>query len=310
MKRTIKILTALLLVAIFAIPEVDAQTRASIKSGSARKKEESNSSLSVRAQNLYEKEALSPADIPWNRIIYRSLDLKKEKNLPLYYPEESTEEQENLFRLIMKLLAEGQIVVYEYLDGREIFNEKYQANVKETLDRFHIIYEESTSQTGRKVKYTIDPSDVPANEVLSYYIKEKWVFDQRNSGVKCEIEAICPILHRTDDFGGEAIKYPMFWVKYSDIRPYMAQQYILTSSENNVRNYTFDDFFKLRMFEGEIYKTMNLRNMSLMQLSPEQAAQDSARQEIEKQLKSFEKNLWVKNPEEIEQEKAAKEVEE
>ncbi len=307
MKRTIKILTALLLVAIFAIPEVDAQTRASIKSGSARKKEESNSSLSVRAQNLYEKEALSPADIPWNRIIYRSLDLKKEKNLPLYYPEESTEEQENLFRLIMKLLAEGQIVVYEYLDGREIFNEKYQANVKETLDRFHIIYEESTSQTGRKVKYTIDPSDVPANEVLSYYIKEKWVFDQRNSGVKCEIEAICPILHRTDDFGGEAIKYPMFWVKYSDIRPYMAQQYILTSSENNVRNYTFDDFFKLRMFEGEIYKTMNLRNMSLMQLYPEQAAQDSARQEIEKQLQSFEKNLWVKNPEEIEQEKATKE---
>lgn len=307
MKRTIKILTALLLVAIFAIPEVDAQTRASIKSGSARKKEESNSSLSVRAQNLYEKEALSPADIPWNRIIYRSLDLKKEKNLPLYYPEESTEEQENLFRLIMKLLADGQIVVYEYLDGREIFNEKYQANVKETLDRFHIIYEESTSQTGRKVKYTIDPSDVPANEVLSYYIKEKWVFDQRNSGVKCEIEAICPILHRTDDFGGEAIKYPMFWVKYSDIRPYMAQQYILTSSENNVRNYTFDDFFKLRMFDGEIYKTMNLRNMSLMQLHPEQAAQDSARQEIEKQLKSFEKNLWVKNPEEIEQEKATKE---
>ena len=307
MKRTIKILTALLLVAIFAIPEVDAQTRASIKSGSARKKEESNSSLSVRAQNLYEKEALSPADIPWNRIIYRSLDLKKEKNLPLYYPEESTEEQENLFRLIMKLLAEGQIVVYEYLDGREIFNEKYQANVKETLDRFHIIYEESTSQTGRKVKYTIDPSDVPANEVLSYYIKEKWVFDQRNSGVKCEIEAICPILHRTDDFGGEAIKYPMFWVKYSDIRPYMAQQYILTSSENNVRNYTFDDFFKLRMFEGEIYKTMNLRNMSLMQFYPEQTAQDSARQEIEKQLQSFEKNLWVKNPEEIEQEKATKE---
>ena len=105
MKRTIKILTALLLIAIFAIPETEAQTRASIKSGSAKKREEANSSLSVRAQNLYEKEEMSAADIPWNRIIYRSLDLKKEKNLPLYYPEESTEEQDNLFRLIMKLLA-------------------------------------------------------------------------------------------------------------------------------------------------------------------------------------------------------------
>lgn len=300
MKRTIKILTVLLLAVIVALPEIEAQTRASIKSGSARKREEANNnSLSVRAQNLYEKEELSPADIPWNRIIYRSLDLKQEKNLPLYFPEENTEDQENLFRLIMKLLANGQIDAYEYLDGREIFTEQYRVDVKETLDRFHIIYEESTSQTGRKTKLTIDPSDVPSNEVLSYYIKEKWVFDQRNSGVKCEIEAICPILHRVDDFGGEAIKYPMFWVKYSDVRPYMAQQYILTSSENNVRNYTYDDFFKLRMFDGEIYKTMNLRNMSLMQLYPEPTAQDSARAEIEKQLKKFEDGLWVKSPEEM-----------
>ena len=308
MKRTIKILTALLLIAVFAIPESEAQTRASIKSGSAKKREEANNSLSVRAQNLYEKEALSPANTPWNRIIYRSLDLKKEKNLPLYFPEESTEEQENLFRLVMKLLADGKITVYEYLDGREIFTEAYQANVKETLDRFHILYEENGSQSGKKVKLTIDPSDVPANEVLSYYIKEKWVFDQQNSGVKSEIEAICPILHRTDDFGGEAIKYPMFWVKYSDIRPYLAQQYIMTSNENNIRNYTFDDYFKLRLFDGEIYKTMNLRNMSLKQLYPEQAAQDSARNEIEKQLQNFEKNLWVKTPEEIAKEKATKET--
>lgn len=310
MKRTIKILTVLLLSAIFAAPQIEAQTRASIKSGSAKKREEANNSISVRAKALYEKEELSSSDIPWMRIIYSSLDLKKEKNLPLYYPEESTEEQENLFRLIMKLLAENKIGAYEYLDGREIFNDEYQVNVKETLDRFHILYEEKENSGSKKAKLSIDPSDVPANEVLSYYIKEKWVFDKRNSGLKSEIVAICPILHRVGDFGGEAVKYPMFWVKYSDVRPYMAQQYIITSSENNVRNYTFDDFFKLRMFDAEIYKTMNLRNMSLMQLYPEQAAQDSARKEIEKQLQNFENGLWVKDIEEINKEKEAKAIEE
>ncbi len=310
MKRTIKILTVLLLSAIFAAPQIEAQTRASIKSGSAKKREEANNSISVRAKALYEKEELSSSDIPWMRIIYSSLDLKKEKNLPLYYPEESTEEQENLFRLIMKLLAENKIGAYEYLDGREIFNDEYQVNVKETLDRFHILYEEKENSGSKKAKLSIDPSDVPANEVLSYYIKEKWVFDKRNSGLKSEIVAICPILHRVGDFGGEAVKYPMFWVKYSDVRPYMAQQYIITSSENNVRNYTFDDFFKLRMFDAEIYKTMNLRNMSLMQLYPEQAAQDSARREIEKQLQNFENGLWVKDIEEINKEKEAKAIEE
>lgn len=57
----------------------------------------SSSSISVRTKSLYEKEAISPADIPWMRVIYRSLDLKEEKNMPLYYPEEPTEKSGKSF---------------------------------------------------------------------------------------------------------------------------------------------------------------------------------------------------------------------
>lgn len=298
MRSRIKFIAALLAV-LFIATGVYAQSSSTVRTGTAKKKEEAQNSLSIRAQSLYDKEETSPADMPWMRVIYRSVDLKKDKNLPLYFPEESTEDQENLFRLTMRLLAENKIAAYEYLDGREIFTDQYKMKVKDMLDRFHILYQEKDGAGNKGSKFTIDPSDVPANEVLSYYMREKWMFDQRNSEVTCEIEAICPILHREGDFGGEAVKYPMFWIKYSDLRPYMAQQYILTSSENNVKNYTLDDYFKMRMFDGEIYKTMNLRNMSLMQLYPEQAAQDSARTAIENQLKSFEKSLWVKNPEEL-----------
>lgn len=60
--------------------------------------------------------------------------------MPLYYPEESTENQENLFRIVMKLLANNQIPAYEYLDGREIFTDEYRIKVKEMFDRFHILY--------------------------------------------------------------------------------------------------------------------------------------------------------------------------
>ena len=261
----------------------------------------SSSSISVRAKSLYDKEATSPADIPWMRVIYRSLDLKQEKNMPLYYPEEPTENQENLFRLIMRLLAENKISAYEYLDGREIFTDQYKMKLKDLLDKFHILYEEKEGRTSKSTRYIIDDSDVPSNEVLSYYIREKWIFDQRNSGLTPVIEAICPILHRVGDFGGEPMTYPMFWIKYDDLRPYMAQQYIMTNNENHVQNYTYDDFFKMRMFDGEIYKTTNLRNMSLMQLYDTEAKQDSARTGIENQLQNFEKNLWVKSPAPVEQ---------
>ena len=64
-----------------------------------------NNQLSVRAQSLYDTQDASDADIPWMRVIYRQIDLNKEKNMPLYYPEESTENQENLFRIVMKLFG-------------------------------------------------------------------------------------------------------------------------------------------------------------------------------------------------------------
>ena len=153
-------------------------------------------------------------------MLFRSqIDLNKEKNMPLYYPEESTENQENLFRIVMKLLANNQIPAYEYLDGREIFTDEYRIKVKEMFDRFHILYAPAKGYSEKNPRFTVEESDIPSNEVLSYYILEKWIFDRRTSQVKPSIEAICPVLHRTGDFGGEAVKYPMFWVKYNDIRP-------------------------------------------------------------------------------------------
>ncbi|MFR7851783.1 MAG: gliding motility protein GldN [Barnesiella intestinihominis] len=143
---------------------------------------------------------------------------------------------------------------YEYLDGREIFTDEYRIKVKEMFDRFHILYAPAKGYSEKNPRFTVEESDIPSNEVLSYYILEKWIFDRRTSQVKPSIEAICPVLHRTGDFGGEAVKYPMFWVKYNDIRP---TSHANTSwrARNNVQQYNYDDYFQMRMYEGEIYKT-------------------------------------------------------
>lgn len=131
--------------------------------------------------------------------------------MPLYYPEEIIDGQENLFRVLLGLVASNKIKVYEYLDGREIFTEEYEVKVEDMLERFHILYEVKAGRTAKRNTYIIEESDVPCNEVLSYYVKEKWIFDQRSSTCYPVIEAICPVLHRVGDFGGEAVRYPMFW---------------------------------------------------------------------------------------------------
>lgn len=242
---------------------------------------------------------VSDADRNWMRVIYRDIEVSNPKNASLYFPEDVVEGQENLFRIIMRLVANNQIPVYEYLDGREIFTDQYRVKVRDLLDRFHVPYSEAKGSTERNPRFNIDEADVPTTEVLSYFVIERWEFDTRNNRIKTVVDAICPVLHRSGDFGGEAIKYPMFWVKYSDLRPWLAQQTIFTSDDNNLPQCTYDDFFTLNKYEGDIYKTRNLRNRSMMQMYPDADDLKRAQDSIQTQLTKFEEKLWVPDREEV-----------
>ncbi len=271
-----------------------------------KKKDEKGVVVSDRQQSFYEVREPHDADLQWMKVVYRSLDLEKGKNAALYYPEEPNEDGQSMFYIIMRLLANGQIDAYEYLDGREMFTDQYKINVQEMLDRFHVLYSEAKGSTEKHRVYTIEDADIPGNEILSYYIIEKWEFDTRANAMKARVEALCPVMHRQDDYGGEPIRYPMFWVKLNDIRPYLANQFVFTDDDNNLPRYNLDDFFKLNMYEGEIYKVKNLQNKSLMQLYPDEAALKHAQDSIEKRLRSFDKNLWVPSREELQAQAEAK----
>lgn len=303
--KTFKSLLLIALVAIFtfdglAQDESKAGTITRRRAGETRREKQSTGpNITQRMESFYEYTPVSDADLTWMRVIYRSLDLSKEKNMALYYPEESTENQENLFRIIMRLLANDQLAAYEYLDGREVFTDQYKIKVKDMLDRFHILYTEAKGSSEKHPRFTIEESDVPANEVLSYYVLERWEFDRINNRMKQRVEAICPVLHRSGDFGGEAVRYPMFWVKFDALRPALSQQYIFTDDDNNLPKYSLDDYFNLAMYDGEIYKTRNLQNKSMMQLYPDPDDMKRAQDSIDNRLHTFDKHLWVPTREEL-----------
>ncbi|MGM9864727.1 MAG: gliding motility protein GldN [Muribaculaceae bacterium] len=274
------------------------------KSASERNRKEAQATgpkVTDRMQAHYEADgkSITDADRQWMRVIYRHLDLDNDKNAALYFPEEVVDGQENLFRIIMRLLANNQLPAYEYLDGREVFTDQYRLKVGDLLDRFHILHSPAKGSTERNPRYTIEEADVPTNEVLSYYVIERWEFDTRTNRMKTIVEAICPVLHRSGDFGGEAVKYPMFWVKYDDLRPWLANQTIFTSDDNNLPTCTYDDYFRMTMYEGDIYKTRNLRNKSMMQLYPDPDDLARAQDSIQNRLTNFDKKLWVPDREDV-----------
>ncbi len=263
-----------------------------------KKKTEKTVGVTDRMQSFYEKKDTHDADLSYMREIYRELDLKKAENAPLYYPEDAIEGRENLLRVILGAVIDGRIPAYEYLDGREVFTDQYKVKVGEMLDRFGIYYTEAKGSTAKNPKYHIEEADMPTGQVLNYYIIEKWEFDRRSNRMKTRVEAICPVMTRNGDFGGEA-KYPMFWVKFDTLRPFLAHQYVFVSDDNNIPQYSLDDYFSLGMYDGEIYKTRNLRNLSMAQMYPDEDMRKHAQDSIDNRLKNYGKDLWVPSREEF-----------
>lgn len=301
-------------IALAALGVADAAAQsnstATMRRGS-RKTEQAASAggqVTSRMQQRMTMPKASDADLSWMRVIYRELDLTKPANAPLYFPEPPLNGEENLFRTIMRLVADGKLKVYEYLDGREIFTDRYAQSAKDILERFHIEAEKAKGSTDKNPRYVIAEADVPADEVLSYYIIERYEFDNRNNRLRTIIEAVCPVLHRSDEWGMAAVKYPMFWVKYDDLRPYMSTQNVFISDDNNLPSCTYDDFFLLGHYKGDIIKTRNLRNKSMLELYPDSEDLKRARDSIQTSLDSFERKLWVPSLEELQAAREAREL--
>ena len=253
----------------------------------AEAEKKSETSLSERAKAQYTAQMPSPTDVVWKRDIYRTLDMTKEKNAALYYPVEPLGDRVNLFTLVIRLVADGKVPAYEYRsDGNELFTEDNKYKVTDMLDKFYIYYEEKDG------RYVIADSDIPSGEVLSYFIKESSFYDQRTATYTTRVAAICPVLHRSGDFGSEVTKYPMFWLNYDEVSPYLGMTPLMTSSYNNVSNMSIDDYFVRSLYEGDIYKTANLQNKLLAQYCPNDTAMKAEQQRIEKELVTFENKLW------------------
>ncbi|MDR0395398.1 MAG: gliding motility protein GldN, partial [Tannerella sp.] len=222
--------------------------------------------LTVRAQILNEQLTREVGNARWMRVIYREMDLTLEKNAPLYYPVQETNGMKNLFTTLFQLVSESKINVYKYLADGESFEDDNLLSFKDMLDNFSIFYEEVPAGGGQPARFVINESDIPSREVRSLLVKEAWYFDQNNSIYDVKTLAICPIAFTFSDIGEQ--RQPMFWAKYEDVRPYVKNSYIMTSNLNNAKTFTIDDFFRRRMFEGEIVKTENLMNLALREYCP------------------------------------------
>ena len=289
MKKIIALITIALLSAgtMMAQPKKSrVQTPQSSAQQSQQKKQGSSSSSMTRRMQISYPVALDmPEDVVWRRDIYRELDLNDESNSGLYYPVQPIGKQMNLFTYIFKLAQNGYIPIYEYStanDGQDDFSESAKIQLKTVLTDHHIYF---TEENG---KLKVDNSDIPSQDVTKYYLKESAYYDQANSSFHIKVLALCPIMY-DKDFGTE----PLFWVKYSDLEPFLSRQTIITSNVNNAAVMSMDDYFTLNKYLGKIYKTNNMLGKTLLQMvDGDETRLSDEQQRIEAELEAFKNNIF------------------
>lgn len=280
-------LALLMLLTTFECSAQPAARRTQPKAGTPAVKSNGNN-MTQRALISFPTQQSMQEDVVWRRDIYREIDLTEGANSGLYYPVEPVGSQMNLFTYMFKLMLSGQINAYEYrLDGNESFENDAKVKPLAFMDNYHIYYERKDG------KLKLDNSDIPSREVKSYYVKESAYYDQQTSTFHTKVIALCPIMSREDDFGEGTSKYPLFWVKYSDIAPFLSKQVIMTSNINNAATMSVDDYFVKNMYKGKIYKTNNMLGQTLSQYCPTDSDMIKEQKRIEAELIAFEQHVWT-----------------
>ena len=281
--KQLLLLSFLMIACVFEVAAQPAARRIEQQQKNASKA----NAITTRARISFPTAAPMSEDVVWRREIYREINLEEDANAGLYYPIEPVGTQMNLFTYIFKLVLSNNVKAYEYrLDGNEVFTDSAQIKKKAFLDNYHIYYE----RVNKGIR--IDDSDIPSREVKSYYVKEAAYYDQASATFHVKVLALCPIMTREDDFGDAPQKYPLFWVKYDDLAPFLSKQIIMTSNLNNAATMSLDDYFTKTMYKGPIYKTTNMLGKTLRQYCPNDSALSKEQKRIENELVAFEKNLW------------------
>ncbi|MDR3093115.1 MAG: gliding motility protein GldN [Bacteroidales bacterium] len=267
----------------------------------------SNTSLDYKTE-VYRKENIASklpipyayvreADVLYDKTVWRMVDLREKRNLPLYYPTKPIGSRVNLVDLLLKGIDSGELTAYDTDDPN---NEFVRALSKEELDR-KLGAKHDTIQVLDADGNMISQERIQGRKtdrVMAIMVKEKVYFDKKHSVMNRQVIGICPIFFDTrEDTSGEEgnaaepVKKQTFWIYMPEARPILSRHPIFNRF-NDAQNQSFDDYFMQNRYDGHIYAISNVYNNRL--ISEYTSGLDALyeAQRITNEIFDWEQDLW------------------
>lgn len=138
---------------------------------------------------------------------------------------------------------------------------------------------------------------------LKYLIQEVVFFDKHTSRLCSKIIGIAPLYadkieeaeldnpSTPEEYRDAFLNSIMFWVVFDDLRPYLAKQYMIPTS-NESKRVTYEEFFQKRLFSSYIVAISDMYDRMILDytINPEEIAKEQDK--IATSLLTFEQDLW------------------
>lgn len=234
------------------------------------------------------------ADVMFEKVIWRMVDLREKQNLPLYYPTEPIGSRVNLMTLLLNGIENGEITAYSPDEGYDEFKRpmsKAELDLKLGARQDTIMVSDEYGNMTQE----ITKAERRITEVRRILIKEKIYFDKKHSALNRVVVGICPIrVYSRDGNEEDPSQVEMIqtmWVYMPEARNVLARHPVFNRF-NDAQNSSFDDFFMQNRYSGYIYSISNVYNNR--QINEYASGIDALyeAQRIESEIFDIEQDLW------------------
>jgi len=245
------------------------------------------------------------SDVMWERYIWRDIDLHEKRNHALYFPTEPQGIYRSLGQLIIDAIDMNNP---ENEDALPVYTDQY-CNVKaDRADVRNVIVRTRKipiwdPDTGEQIGDRDIEDPLTASQIMYYRLREIWFFDQLRGELNVRILSIEPFFEYDRDDAGGAIgseddvqslktKRRLGYIKYDELRPFLAQQLYFTP-KNLSFQLTFDDILTWkRYFSSYIIAESNQYNREIQEYIKNPRDQRLESDRILQQIREFESELW------------------